>query len=134
MTRKIDKELILNRIKLHYNFKTDLKLAQFLGLKPTTLANWNKRGSIDFDRIFTKCEDLNPNWIVFGIGSPHQNYLNLKEKEPSQVQERESGYGQPDLHEEIERLNQLIVTQERTIAAQAKTIALMEVLLSNKQN
>jgi hypothetical protein len=134
MNNKIDKDLILNRIKLHYNFKTDVKLAEFLGLKTTTLANWNKRGSLDYDRLFTKCEDLNPNWIIYGIGNPHKNLINQEEKEPLIIHERENIYGQIDRQqEEIDRLNKTISIQEKTIEAQVKTIAIMELLLADKK-
>jgi len=59
---------ILQRIKKAYNIKTDADLARFLGLKPNTLAMQKKRNAVDLDRIFKKCEDLNKNWLVDGIG------------------------------------------------------------------
>lgn len=59
---------ILQRIKKAYNIKTDADLARFLDLKPNTLAMQKKRNAVDLDRIFKKCEDLNKNWLVDGIG------------------------------------------------------------------
>jgi len=61
------KTLILCRIKEHYGFKTDVELADFLGIKRSTLSNWTKRDSIDYDLIFSKCEHVNINWLLFGI-------------------------------------------------------------------
>jgi hypothetical protein len=133
MTIKIDKELILSRIKSHYKFKTDKKFAEFLGLKTTTLANWNKRGTIDFERIFTICEELNPNWIINGTGNPTNNYINLEETEPSTFEDLAHGYRlNSKQQDEVERLKEVINAQEKTIAAQTKTIELMELLIGKK--
>lgn len=66
MKTKNDKELILSRIKQHYNFKTDTELSDFLGVSKSTLSNWNKRNSIDYDLIFSKCEQIDKNWLLTG--------------------------------------------------------------------
>ncbi|WP_300979028.1 helix-turn-helix domain-containing protein [Flavobacterium sp.] len=64
----MDKSLILKEIKKHYNFKTDGEFADFLGIKQNTLSNWATRNSIDYDRIITKCEDIDANWLLTGKG------------------------------------------------------------------
>lgn len=61
-----DKTLILNRIKLYYGFKSDADFARFLGIKPNSLSNWYKRNTIDYDLVFSKCEDLNIEWLLSG--------------------------------------------------------------------
>jgi hypothetical protein len=65
----MDKSLILKEIKKHYNFKTDGEFADFLGIKQNTLSNWSSRNSIDYDRIISKCEDIDGNWLLTGQGS-----------------------------------------------------------------
>ena len=60
------KMLILGRIKDHYDFKTDADLAAFLGINRSTLSNWYKRNSVDYDLIFLKCEQLDKNWLITG--------------------------------------------------------------------
>lgn len=65
----MDKSLILNRIKKHYNFTTDIELADFLGISKSTLSNWYKRNSIDYDLLFSKCELVDKNWLLTGEGS-----------------------------------------------------------------
>lgn len=60
----LDKTLILNRIKEHYNFTTDTELADFLGINKSTLSNWYKRNSLDYDLVFTKCEQIDKNWLL----------------------------------------------------------------------
>jgi hypothetical protein len=47
---------------------TDSALASFLGIKPNTVAMWKKRGFLDFNLIFTKCDDIDPGWILTGEG------------------------------------------------------------------
>jgi hypothetical protein len=66
MKIKIDKTLILNRIKIIKKFSTDAELANFLGINTSTLSNWYSRNSLDFDVLFSKCEDLPIEWLIMG--------------------------------------------------------------------
>lgn len=77
---------ILGRLKLASNSTSDADLARFLGIAPATLSNWKSRGSLDYDLVFSKCEQLNLDWLLTGRGN--------MEKEPDlqqagiQVQEK----------------------------------------------
>lgn len=64
----MDKTLMLNEIKKHYNFKTDSEFAKFLGIKPQVLSNWKTRNTFDPAILYTKCEDLHTKWILTGEG------------------------------------------------------------------
>lgn len=135
MNKKLDKSLILNRIKLHYNFKSDVQLAKFLGIATTTLSNWYARNTMNFDLIFTKCEDLNLNWLVNGEGKPARWYQNLENNPASlteEVLEKIKLVNNQNI--EIERLHQVISLQEGTISAQTKTIEVMNKLIDAKTN
>lgn len=61
----MDKTLILNRLKKLKNFNTDKELADFLGISKSTLSNWYHRNSLDYDLLFSKCEQ---NEIAFILG------------------------------------------------------------------
>ena len=82
----IAKADILGRLKLASNSTSDADLARFLGIAPATLSNWKSRGSLDYDLVFSKCEQLNLDWLLTGRGN--------MEKEPDlqqagiQVQEK----------------------------------------------
>lgn len=65
----MDKDLILNEIKKHYKFNSDVDFANFLGIKTTRLSNWRKRNTLDYELISTICEDINANWLITGKGS-----------------------------------------------------------------
>lgn len=65
----IDKALILNEIKLKKNFKTDSDFAKFLGIKPQTLSSWYSRNMFDIELLYSKCVDINANWLLTGEGS-----------------------------------------------------------------
>ncbi len=129
MSKILDKSLILNRIKAHYKFKKDIDFAKFLGIASNTLGNWHSRNTMNFDRIFTKCEELNPNWIINGVGRPNKDYDNLEETITSEVGDVDQDYRLKNFGKETERLAKLASLQEETIAAQAKTIAVMEKLI-----
>jgi hypothetical protein len=67
LSTKINKKLILSRIKKHYNFKNDAELARFFEIAPTTLSSWNSRGSINWDMVFSKCVEMDFNVLIKGI-------------------------------------------------------------------
>lgn len=77
MRIKNDKTLILNKIKLHYQFKTDAEFARFLDIKPNSLANWYARNTLDYERLFSKCEYINANWLLSGEGEMFAEVANL---------------------------------------------------------
>jgi len=66
MSIKNSKKDILNRIKEYYNIKSNIDLAKFLEVAPTTISTWIARDSIDYDKIFSICEELDLNWLVRG--------------------------------------------------------------------
>lgn len=81
----MDKSLILNRVKLFYNFSTDVELADFIGISKSTLSNWYKRNSLDYDLLFSKCEQINKNWLISGEGSMlKEDQATLKEALPKE--------------------------------------------------
>lgn len=64
----VDKKLILNDIMNHLGVKKKSDFAKFLGIAPTTLSSWYARNTFDKDLIYSKCEFLNPNWLLTGEG------------------------------------------------------------------
>lgn len=68
MKTLISKADMLDRIKICQGLKTDAELARFLGISPATLSNWKSRDSIDYDLVFSKCENTNLDWLLTGRG------------------------------------------------------------------
>ena len=64
----MDKRLILNKLILHFAEGNNQKFAEKLGITPTSLSNWKARGTIDYEKIYTKCEGINPHWLLTGEG------------------------------------------------------------------
>lgn len=63
---EINKVLILNKIKLHYGFKSDADFARFLEIKPQTLSSWYSRNTFDTGLLYAKCVDISPDFIIAG--------------------------------------------------------------------
>lgn len=63
-----DKTLILNKLKNHYSFKKDSDFARFLEIKPQTLASWYSRNTFDIELLYSKCVEINPDWLLSGKG------------------------------------------------------------------
>lgn len=55
---------ILDRIKFSYNLSSDVQLAEFLSLRPNTLAMHRKRGTLDIFAILEYCSTLDLNWLL----------------------------------------------------------------------
>lgn len=74
--KKNDTRLIYNRIKSAYGLKTDRELADFLGITPQVIPTSILRGSVQWDKIFQKCEFLSIDWLLTGEG---EMFLNSSE-------------------------------------------------------
>lgn len=59
-----NKNVILGKIKQFYGFTTNKELASFLGVANNTITNWVRRNTIDYDLIFSKCTDVDINWLL----------------------------------------------------------------------
>jgi len=56
--------LILNDLKLHYNFKSDTEFSKFLGIAPQTLSSWYSRGSLNYNLVYAKCVGVSGDWLL----------------------------------------------------------------------
>lgn len=78
MSDIIDKSLILKKIKEAYDFKSDTEFANFLGVKPQTISSWHRRNTFDTDLIYSKCVNINADFLLSGEGEVLKP--NVKEK------------------------------------------------------
>ena len=79
----LDKPLVLDRIKEYYKLKGNAELARFLGVAPNTITNWYGRKTFDIDVIYTKCVDIDMNWLFTGEGNMLSSDSEKEEKLPS---------------------------------------------------
>ncbi|MBF7093569.1 helix-turn-helix domain-containing protein [Flavobacterium sp. ALJ2] len=63
-----DKSVVLRELQKHLGFAKDGDFARFLGIKHNTLSNWYSRGTMDYDLIIQKCDNINANWLLTGKG------------------------------------------------------------------
>ncbi len=66
---KMDSSMIISELMKYYGFTTDVRFAEFLGIKPQTLSAWKTRNTLDYELISTKCVEINMNWIFTGQGN-----------------------------------------------------------------
>lgn len=60
---------ILDRLKEALQLPNDKELANKLGISKAAISNWRKRNSIDLERVFSVCEQINIDWLLTGEGS-----------------------------------------------------------------
>lgn len=89
----MDKSIILNKIREYLKLKSDAEFASFLGIKPTTLSSWRSRNTYDLELLYSKCGQLNPEWLLTGtepmlkeektftLHEPEELYLSSKSKD-----------------------------------------------------
>jgi exonuclease VII small subunit len=87
----MDKSKMLDQIKMHYGFKRDAELADFLEITRQTFSNWKSRNSFDAELLYSKCTELNPAWLLTGDGPMLQkdsaNSIN-KETDPEVLRDK----------------------------------------------
>jgi ribosomal protein S8E len=76
----IDKTLIINKIKERYKFKSDTEFARHLDITPQVLSNWKTRNTFDPSLVYTKCLDINPEWLLTGKGEMLRKDDNISTK------------------------------------------------------
>ena len=64
-----DKNYIIDEIKKHLGYTRDSELADFLEIGQSTISNWRRRNTLDYELILSKCEDLDANWLFRGVGN-----------------------------------------------------------------
>ena len=62
----LEKNAVLDRIKQFYSLKGNAELSRFLGVSPNTITNWYSRKTFDIDILYTKCVDIDFNWLFTG--------------------------------------------------------------------
>lgn len=87
----------MNQIKSHYGFRKDAEFASFLGITPQSLSNWKSRDTFDPVLVYTKCEDLNPHWLLRGEGEMlksdnKRDYTPFGKKDDSMEMREENAY------------------------------------------
>jgi phage repressor protein C with HTH and peptisase S24 domain len=70
----------INNIKQHYAFNRDTDFANFLGISPQVLYNWKARNTFDTELIYSKCFEINPEWLLTGKGNMLKNGFSAKQR------------------------------------------------------
>lgn len=86
MSIRIDKSLILNKIKSHYKFETGESFASFLGISATTLSGWSRRNTFDIELICSKFTDINANWLLSGEGNMIKTEVQSQNEQLNNIQ------------------------------------------------
>ena len=120
---------MLNRLKEAHNIQKDTDLAALLGISKSTLSNWVSRDTMDYDRVFSRCEHINIDWLLTGQGSmlksesisPMSEQVSAPTPQPAEesllyTMYKEEKAENKELIEQIGALKQQIKTLEEKIA------------------
>ena len=73
----MDKVLVLNKIRKYKEFKSDADFARFLEIPAQNLSKWKARNTYDIELLYTKCPEINPEWLLTGEGNMLKEHNNL---------------------------------------------------------
>lgn len=59
---------IIDRAKEALEVTLDADFARKIGILPSTLTNWRKRGTINYPLLMSKCQDTSLDWLLTGHG------------------------------------------------------------------
>ncbi len=77
-------ESIIEKLKKHLNIEKDIDLANFLGVKQSTLATWKRRGTPNLKLILSKCNDIDFNKLL----KDEYSGVNMHQKQAVEEQKR----------------------------------------------
>ena len=60
------KNLILTEIREHYGLHKMVDFARFFDISPQLANSWLGRDTLDYQAIYQKCPDINPDWLLSG--------------------------------------------------------------------
>lgn len=108
---EVNKTLILNTLQSFYKFNKDSDFAKFLDIKPSVLSNWKARNTFDIEILYTKCELINPEFLITGKGEIERINVN-------QVSEPSEFY----------------IVENKLLVAHKKTIEVLETVVTDLRN
>ena len=117
MSKEIDRSLILNKLKSHYGFNSDTDFSKFLGIKPQTLSSWHSRNSFDIDLIYSKCVNVNGDFLLSGTGEIEKtkSLKNVVEKNDHNNDHKNDHKPNVKKRYAIESPEMPLVTEENTV-------------------
>lgn len=77
----MDKKEMLNALINHYERGNKSQFAKRLGVSAQGLSTWLSRNTFDIELIYSKCENINPEWLLTGKG----NMLKEQERQNSSI-------------------------------------------------
>lgn len=81
---------IIQRLKDHLDVKTNVALAEVLGVTKATVGKWVSRNTIDYSLILDKFPDMDMNWLLLGKDIPERG-VSLQELEEMEEKIRKHG-------------------------------------------
>lgn len=120
------KLLIINKIIEYKKFKSDAEFARFLDITPQNLSKWKQRNTYDIELLYTKCPELNPEWLLTGRGpmlkEDKTGIFSQNITGDSNIQAGNGSTVTNDSRERIKELQKQLIEKDKEIERQKKQI------------
>lgn len=128
--RNMDKRIVLQSIINYYTDGNKTQFAKLLGITPSAVTAWLRRGTYDVQLICTNCTNINPSYLLTGDGPMLLSRdSKTEEKEEKEVQ----GINKEDIDKLVARVDELvriIGTIEQNRATELQQIERTQSLIS----
>ena len=131
---KLNNRERLEALIYYYSEGNKSMFGRLIGLQPSSITNWIRRDTLDFELIYSKCADLNPHWLLTGEGemlkstvrqsSPQQEaapdqFTGLIQELMNELRQKNEEIG--ELRERIGRADGTIESLQRELNRHAKS-------------
>lgn len=72
----MNKKDMLQQMIDHYENGNKTRFAKRIGISPQGVSTWLNRGTIDYELVYAKCENINADWLLSGKGGMIRNNEN----------------------------------------------------------
>lgn len=103
----MDKREILTELINYYTRGNKKRFAEMLGITPQGVSTWLKRGTYDVNIILTKCESINPSYLLTGEG---EMLLSQDSKTGENEEKKVQGINKEDIDKLVARVEELVHT------------------------
>lgn len=78
----LDKKTRLLELIKHFADGKQKSFADFLAISPQTVNTWLRRGTLDFELLYSKCNGVSPEWLITGVGNMLKDESSIRSEYP----------------------------------------------------
>ena len=128
---KLNNRERLEALISYYSEGNKSMFGRLIGLQPSSITNWIRRDTLDFELIYSKCANLDPHWLLTGEGEMLKSTVHQSGTQQEAAPAQLTGLIQELMNELRQKNEEIGELRERIGAAEATITHLEEKLAQN---